>query len=96
MVTKNFQGGNLLVMFGSADLDLTQIDFTGVVNLQVDILFGGAKLLVPSNWDIRTEVTNIAASLEDKRMFREGGVDSAKVLVLKGTIAFGGLEIKSF
>jgi hypothetical protein len=96
IVTKNFQGGNLLVMFGGADLDLTQADFTGVATLQVDILIGGAKLLVPPHWDIRTEVTNIAAGLEDKRMFREGGVDSAKVLVLKGTIAFGSLEIKSF
>lgn len=96
MITKNFQGGSLLVMFGGVDLDLTQADFTGVVTVQVDILFGGAKLLVPPHWDIRTEVTNIAAGLNDKRMFREGGVDSAKVLVLKGTIAFGGLEIRSF
>ncbi len=96
IVTKNFQGGNLLVMFGSADLDLTKADFTGVATLQVDILMGGAKLLVPSHWDIRTEVTNIAAGLEDKRMFREGAIDSTKVLVLKGTIAFGSLEIKSF
>jgi hypothetical protein len=96
IVTKNFQGGNLLVMFGSADLDLTQADFTGVATLQVDILMGGAKLLVPPHWDIRTEVTNIAAGLEDKRMFREGAIDSTKVLVLKGTIAFGSLEIKSF
>ena len=96
IVTKNFQGGNLLVMFGSADLDLTQSDFMGVATLQVDILMGEAKLLVPSHWDIRTEVTNIAAGLEDKRMFREGAIDSTKVLVLKGTIAFGSLEIKSF
>ena len=96
MMTKNFQGGNLLVMFGGVDLDLTQVDFNGVVTLQVDILMGGAELLVPPHWDIRTELTNIAAGLEDNRKFREGGVDSAKVLVLKGTIAFGGLEIKSF
>jgi hypothetical protein len=96
IVTKNFQGGNLLVMFGSADLDLTQADFTGVATLQLDILMGEAKLLVPSHWDIRTEVTNIAAGLKDKRKFREGAIDSTKVLVLKGTIAFGGLEIKSF
>ena len=67
-----------------------------MVTLQVDILMGGAELLVPPHWDIRTELTNIAAGLEDNRKFREGGVDSAKVLVLKGTIAFGGLEIKSF
>jgi len=77
-------------------LDLTQVDFSGEVILQVEIGFGGVVLLVPPHWDIRTEVTNIAAGLEDKRLFREGGVDPNKVLVLKGTQIFGGLVIKSF
>ncbi len=96
MMTKNFQGGKITAAFGGADLDLTQADFSGVVTIQVDIIFGGVKLIVPPHWDIRTEVSNIAAGLEDKRFFRDGGVDSSKVVVLKGTILFGGLEIKSY
>jgi len=96
LMTKNFEGGKLTAIFGSIDLDLTQVDFSGEVILQVEIGFGGVVLLVPPHWDIRTEVTNIAAGLEDKRLFREGGVDPNKVLILKGTQFFGGLEIKSF
>lgn len=96
MMSKNFQGGKITAAFGGADLDLTQVDFEGVVTIQVDIIFGGVKMIVPPHWDIRTEVTNIAAGLEDKRFFRDGGVDPSKVVVLKGTILFGGLEIKSF
>jgi len=96
MMTKNFQGGKITAAFGGADIDLTQADFTGAVTIQVDIIFGGVKLIVPPHWDIRTEVTNIAAGLEDKRFFREGGVDTNKIVILKGTILFGGLEIKSF
>ncbi|MEY2704965.1 MAG: hypothetical protein RL407_1027 [Bacteroidota bacterium] len=96
LMTKNFEGGKLTAIFGSIDLDLTQVDFSGEVILQVEIGFGGVVLLVPPHWDIRTEVTNIAAGLEDKRLFREGGVDPNKVLVLKGTQIFGGLVIKSF
>ena len=95
-MSKNFQGGKITAAFGGADLDLTQVDFNGVITIQVDIIFGGVKLIVPPHWDIRTEVTNIAAGLEDKRHFRDGGVDPSKVVVLKGTILFGGLEIKSF
>jgi hypothetical protein len=53
-------------------------------------------LIIPPHWDVRTEVSNIAAGLEDKRMFREGGVDTNKVLILKGTLLFSGLEIKSY
>jgi Domain of unknown function (DUF5668) len=96
LMTRNFEGGKLTAIFGSIDLDLTQVDFSGEVILQVEIGFGGVVLLVPPHWDIRTEVTTIAAGLEDKRLFREGGVDPNKVLVLKGTQFFGGLEIKSF
>jgi hypothetical protein len=96
LMTKNFQGGKATVLFGGLDLDLTQVDFTGIATLDLEVGFGGVKLLVPPHWDVRTEVSNIAASLEDKRMFREGGVDTNKVLILKGTLLFSGLEIKSF
>ena len=96
LMTKNFQGGKATVIFGGLDLDLTQVDFTGVVSLDLEVGFGGVKLIVPPHWDVRTEVSNIAAGLEDKRMFREGGVDTNKVLILKGTLLFSGLEIKSF
>jgi hypothetical protein len=96
LMTKNFQGGKATVIFGGLDLDLTQVDFTGVVTLDLEVGFGGVKLIVPPHWDVRTEVSNVAAGLEDKRMFREGGVDTNKVLILKGTLLFSGLEIKSF
>lgn len=96
LMTKNFQGGKATVLFGGLDLDLTQVDFTGVVSLDLEVGFGGVKLIIPPHWDVRTEVSNIAAGLEDKRMFREGGVDTNKVLILKGTLMFSGLEIKSF
>ena len=96
LMTKDFQGGKATVIFGGLDLDLTQGDFTGVVTLDLEVGFGGVKLLIPPHWDVRTEVSNIAAGLEDKRMFREAGVDTNKVLILKGTLLFSGLEIKSF
>ena len=96
LMTKDFQGGKATVIFGGLDLDLTQVDFTGVVTLDLEVGFGGVKLLVPPHWDVRTEVSNIAAGLEDKRMFLEGVVDTNKVLILKGTLLFSGLEIKSF
>ena len=96
VLSKKFEGGKLTAAFGGIDLDLTQADFKGVVNLQVDVIFGGAKLIVPPHWDVRVEVTNIAAGVEDKRMYSQTEVDPEKVLVLRGTCFFGGLEIKSF
>ncbi|SFO56479.1 hypothetical protein SAMN04488519_108128 [Algoriphagus ornithinivorans] len=96
VLSKNFQGGKLTAAFGGIDLNLSQADLNGVVTMQVDVIFGGMKLIVPPHWDVRTEVTNIAAGVEDKRIYRQSEVDPDKVLVLRGTILFGGLEIKSF
>jgi predicted membrane protein len=96
MLTKNFQGGKLTAAFGGIDLDLTQSDFSGIVTLQVDVIFGGIKLVVPPHWDVRVEVTNIAAGVEDKRIYRQSETDSDKILVIRGTVFFGGLEIKSY
>ena len=64
LMTKNFQGGKATVIFGGLDLDLTQVDFTGVVTLDLEVGFGGVKLIVPPHWDVRTEMSNIAAGLE--------------------------------
>ena len=96
MLTKNFQGGKLTAAFGGIDLDLTQSDFSGMVTLQVDVIFGAIKLIVPPHWDVRVEVTNIAAGVEDKRVYRQAEVDSDKVILIRGTVFFGGLEIKSY
>ncbi len=96
ILSKNLKGGKLTAAFGGIDLDLTQADLQGVVTIQVDVIFGGMKLVVPPHWDIRTEVSNIAAGIEDKRVYRETAIDPNKVLILKGTVLFGGLEIKSY
>ncbi len=96
VMTKNLQGGKLTAAFGGIDLDFSQSDFKGAITLQVDVIFGGMKLVVPPHWDVRMEVSNIAAGIEDKRIYSEADVDPEKVLILKGTVLFGGLEIKSF
>jgi predicted membrane protein len=96
VMSKNFSGGKLTAAFGGVDLDLTQADFNGMATLQVDVIFGGMKLIVHPHWDVRVEVSNIAAGVEDKRLSRITEVDPEKVLLIKGTVFFGGLEIKSY
>jgi hypothetical protein len=96
ILSKNLKGGKLTAVMGGIDLDLTQADISSAVYLQIDVIFGGVKLIVPPHWQIQTEVTNIAAGIEDKRLYRQSEVDTSKVLIIRGTILFGGLEIKSF
>lgn len=96
VMSKDFQGGKITALFGGADIDFSQADFNGMVTIQLDVIFGGMKLIVPPHWDVRTEVSNIAAGIDDNRIYRQTEVDPQKILLLKGTVMFGGLEIKSF
>jgi hypothetical protein len=95
ILSKNFKGGEVVSVFGGSELNFMQADIKGVAVLDVTTIFGGAKLIVPSNWMIKSELVSILGGTEDKRqMLTEA--DPSKVLVLEGTVLFGGIEIKSY
>ncbi|MEH3114145.1 LiaF transmembrane domain-containing protein [Pedobacter terrae] len=94
--TKNFQGGDITAVFGGADIVMTQADFPETVSLDVTAVFGGIKLIVPQNWAIKSNVTALFGSVEDKRSHVMPVAELKKTLILDGTALFGGIEIKSF
>jgi predicted membrane protein len=96
IISKNFRGGDLVNIFGGTDLDLTQADFTGKSVIELTTIFGGTKLIVPSNWAIKSEAVIIFGGLEDKRRMQTIVDNPDKTLILKGTVIFGGIEIKSY
>lgn len=97
ILSKNFKGGELVNVFGGAEIDLTQADINGTAVLEVTAIFGGATLIVPSNWAInQSEAVTIFGGISDKRKFPALAEPVSKTLVLKGTMIFGGLEIKSY
>ena len=96
IISKNFKGGDLVNIFGGTELNLTQADFTGTATIELTTIFGGTKLIVPSNWSVKSEVVTIFGGMEDKRNIQNVTEPSGKILLLKGTIIFGGIEIKSF
>jgi len=94
--SKNFQGGDITAVFGGADIVMTQADFPETVSLDVTAVFGGIKLIVPQNWAIKSNVTALFGSVEDKRSHVMPVAELKKTLILDGTALFGGIEIKSF
>lgn len=96
VLSKNFQGGKVSAIFGGTDIDLSQADLADGAILNVEVAFGGVKLIVPPHWELQMNVTNIFAGIEDKRMYPQTPTDGSKVLRIYGSIIFGGLEIKSF
>jgi hypothetical protein len=96
--SKNFRGGEIVTIFGGTELNFTQADMPNRIELEITQIFGGAKLIVPPHWKIQSEdIVSIFGGIEDKRPpMPNTNYDQNKVLILKGTNIFGGIDIKSF
>jgi predicted membrane protein len=96
IISKDFKGGETTTFFGGVEINLTQADINGRAELELTQVFGGTKLVVPSNWKIQTEeLVSVFGGLDDKRK-NITTPDPDKTLVLKGTCIFGGIDIKNY
>jgi len=97
IISKNFKGGEVTCVFGGAEINLGQADIQGRADVELTQVFGGAKLIVPADWKIQTnELVCILGGFEDKRKNLSPNPDPNKVLSIRGTCLFGGIEIKSY
>lgn len=96
MMSKNFQGGKINCIFGGADIDFMQADLQGTVMLKIELVFGGTKIVVPANWTIVNEIDGMFHGVDDKRKNTTVLPDPSKVLILKGSAVFGGVDIRSY
>jgi hypothetical protein len=98
IISKEFRGGEAVTVFGGTELNLMQADTKDRIVLDLVQIFGGTKLIVPPHWKIQTdEMVTIFGGLNDKRPIPvQTSLDDTKVIVLKGTCLFGGIDIKSY
>jgi len=96
ILSKNFKGGDMVTIFGGNEVDFSQADVNGDVILDVTQIFGGTKLILPSHWAVKTDMVAFFGGIEDKRRMTPGAESPTKLLILKGTSIFGGIEIRSY
>jgi predicted membrane protein len=96
ILSKNFKGGEIVTIMGGTEINLTNADINGVVVLDVTQIFGGTKIFIPATWDVSSEMAAIFAGIDDKRSLVNVIPDRSKLLVIKGTSIFGGIEIRNF
>ncbi len=96
IISKNFKRGQVTSVFGGAEIDMSQADMMGPSIIKVEVAFGGVSIVVPSNWSVQNDIQGVFHGVEDKRYNATATIDPNKVLVLKGSCAFGGVEIKSY
>jgi len=97
ILSKDFKGGESVCVFGGTEINLSQADINGRVSIEIAQVFGGTKLIIPGHWKIETsELVCILGGLNDKRQVLNNVIDQDKVLVLRGTCVFGGIDIRSY
>lgn len=95
VVSKNFRGGEIVSIFGGSEINFSNADFHGIVKLEAVNIFGGTKLFIPSDWDVRSEAVAILGGVEDKRAIRPEYVNPNKCLIIDGVVIMGGIEIRN-
>lgn len=96
VISKNFRGGDVVAVFGGTELNLSKADIQTKATIDLAVVFGGLKLTVPPHWDVRVNTVTIAGGVNDKRRMEAKTEGDEKVLILTGTLLFGGIEIQSY
>jgi predicted membrane protein len=98
LVTDNFQGGKITSIFGGGEVDLTRSSLAPGDNvIEITCIFGGTTIIVPDNWNVILDITPILGGFSDSRKLRGDVIrDNTRSLIIRGTVIFGGGEIKSY
>ncbi len=99
IVSDSFKGGKILAVFGGSNFNLTRSKLAPGKNY-IDVLavFGGLKLIVPEDWNVKINAISIFGGFSDKHRVHtpDSATANAPELIIKGFVIFGGGEIKSY
>lgn len=91
--SQNYKGGRLTAVFGGIVIDLRDAKIEKDARLDVFVLCGGVELKVPRDLKVVSKITPIAGGVENKSQGNDK--HNGPVLVLTGTVALGGIEVKT-
>jgi len=99
IVSERFNGGKIMAVFGGSNFNLTRSKLApGRNHIDLFAVFGGMKLVVPEDWNIKVNVVSIFGGISDKHRVHtpENYKEGDPILIIKGIVIFGGGEIKSY
>lgn len=91
-----FKGGYLTAVFGSNVIDMTKAHLgKDEVVLRCTSVFGSTELIVPQNWEVKLETSNVLGSTDDKRIVPDSVIEKEGTLIVAGLSLFGSLEVRA-
>ncbi|MDR1054380.1 MAG: cell wall-active antibiotics response protein [Prevotellaceae bacterium] len=91
-----FKGAMIKNTFASTIIDLrrTTLDMPETF-INIDCTFGGIEIYVSSNWYVISDINPVFGGCDDKRYQPNENIDYEHKLIIKGSLNFSGIEIKS-
>jgi predicted membrane protein len=96
METPDFQGGDILSVFGNIDLDLRRAQIAPLqksATIEANAVFGGVMIRVPGTWRVNIQGTPVLGGYTDKTTPRTTPEADTPVLFITGNVVFGSIEI---
>lgn len=96
---KDFRGGNISAIFGGIELDFRSAEMAeNEAVLELEAIFGGVELVVPTNWTVVFQGESIFGGYSDETLApAAGNLQGApnKTLIVRGRSIFGGVSVKN-
>ncbi|MBI1938451.1 MAG: hypothetical protein HYS25_10030 [Ignavibacteriales bacterium] len=98
VTSDKFRGGKISLLIGGAKIDLTKSKLAEGENiLDINCIFGGCTIIVPGEWKIIANVNAVFGGVDDKRYINPSVVsDDGSILLIRGSVIFGGIEIRNY
>ena len=95
--SQNFKGGEITSIFGGTEIyfNNSKLSENGA-SIELANIFGGTKMVVPREWNVKIKVVSILGGFADKRLYTSEENAGKPTLTIKGVTIFGGGEISNF
>ncbi len=94
VTSKNFQGGEIVAIFGGFKLDLVDADMVGDrAVIEIKAIFGGGEIIVPRTWNVVMRPITLFGGYDDQT--RRPAEPAGKTLEIVGKVIFGGFSVKN-
>lgn len=91
-----FKGAKIKTTFGGMILDLRHTKLEAPETfIDVECTFGGIEIYVPPCWQLEPRLNSVVGGCNDTRCGAPADADRNHLLVIRGKITFGGIELKN-
>lgn len=98
VTSQNLEGGKVECFMGGAEVNLVNSSLSQGKNIiDVSIMFGGITFIIPADWTVHSDVNAILGGYSDNRtLMGTPSTAPEKTIYIRGSVMFGGCEVKSY